>query len=181
MAKTAATQALGHRLPVIRSRTKNNNTDDAACNSTLVREVAGRIHAVELAVQHVGEGPQRIPLTGRPIGQRPPEPGERQSGRHMRIFEHELAIVKSDEFVARPFGQRRGQRPAGETRRRPRRDRPCHAASAGCDEFRTGRRDRDAAVVDGYSRNRQGRFATAGVGQDLLIERAVHRTPRFAR
>ena len=37
MAKIAATQALGQRHAVMRSKTRNSSTEDAACSRTLVR------------------------------------------------------------------------------------------------------------------------------------------------
>ena len=62
--------------------------------------VAGRIQAVELTIQHVGEGREGIPITIRPVGQSPPKPGQRQAGGDVRICVHESAVVVPEELVA---------------------------------------------------------------------------------
>ena len=64
------------------------------------QKVSGRIQAVELAVQHVGDTRQRAPLAQRAIGQRPPKSGKRQSGSNVRILGNVGVVVEGDELVA---------------------------------------------------------------------------------
>ena len=100
MANTAATQALGQKSLVIRSRTRNKSTDDAACSSTLVRN--GRPgQSVELAVQHVGEGSSADTTRQRASVMRRHEvPRSVKPRDDMRVLENEEIVVVAEKVVA---------------------------------------------------------------------------------
>ena len=62
--------------------------------------VSGRIQAVELAVQHVGDDRQGTPLAEGPSVSAHQSPGQRQSGRNVWILVHVMLVVEPDELVA---------------------------------------------------------------------------------
>ena len=65
MANTAATKALGQRSPVIRRRTRKRRIARGGVQQDIGQVVsAGVIQSVELAIQHVGEPSQRVPVAG---------------------------------------------------------------------------------------------------------------------
>ena len=58
-----------------------------------------RIQAIEVAVCHVGDHGQRMPVTGHLVGQGPPQPGKGESLGYLAVLEDILWIIVVDELV----------------------------------------------------------------------------------
>ena len=58
------------------------------------------IKAKNMAVEHMGNPRQRMPVAGIPAGKCPGHPGPGQTGNDMEIIGDVLGIIKVDELVA---------------------------------------------------------------------------------
>ena len=81
--------------------------------------VAAWIHAVDLAIQHVREGRQRKPLAERSVGQRPPQPGKRQSRGYVRVFVNVNLVVEAGELVMHRLAEDQADRQQQKNRNGP--------------------------------------------------------------
>ena len=99
MANSAATTALGARPPVIRRRTRNSRIELAACNRTLVAWVSTGVEAVKLAVQHVRDAGQWVPVPDMAMGEGPSDPLGGQATLDVCVLKHVRAVVVGDEVV----------------------------------------------------------------------------------
>ena len=77
-AKSAATNALRQRAPVIRARTTNRSAAFAGVQQHVHEVVAARVEPEQLDVEHVREPGQRVPVAHVERRERPdhPAPGE---------------------------------------------------------------------------------------------------------
>src|SRR5438477_7934013 len=65
------------------------------------------IHAEQLAIEHVRNRRERVPVLGMNMGERPPDAPPGRSGAHVRIVEHVKRIVIIDKLMAKSLAEHR--------------------------------------------------------------------------
>ena len=65
------------------------------------------IHAEQLAIEHVQNRRERVPVLGMNVGECPPDAPPRQSGANVRVVEHVKRIVIIDKLVAKSLAEHR--------------------------------------------------------------------------
>ncbi len=98
-ANRAATSALGQR-PGHSPQNQKQRRRRHGVQQHIGQMVAGRIQAIQLAVEHVGEHRQRTPIAHRPTAERPGNARPRQPARDVRIVEDVNRIVPVQESLA---------------------------------------------------------------------------------
>lgn len=62
--------------------------------------MAGRIETIKLAVDHVRNPGERMPVAGMDMDEGPADAARRKAATDLRILEDVIAVIKVDEFVA---------------------------------------------------------------------------------
>ena len=79
--------------------------DNGNCVKKHTREmVSSRLQSVNLAVQHVRNRRQRVPVSGMTMDKSADDAIDRQASRNRRVFVNIYVIVKIDEIVCEPAG-----------------------------------------------------------------------------
>src|SRR5437868_14948191 len=93
------------------------------------------IHAEQLAIEHVRNRRERVPVLGMNMGERPPDAPPGQSGANVRIVEHVKRIVIIDKLMAKSLAEHhprdRDQKNADAEQR------PARVFGAHCWQFKT--------------------------------------------
>ena len=97
-AKTAATKALRQSVPVISQREKKEHRGRRV-EHQVGQMMARRLQTEELAIQHMGDPGQRVPVAGVHMGKRPNDSIQFEAAGDRRVFEDVIAVVEINELV----------------------------------------------------------------------------------
>ena len=141
-AKSAATSALGQRAPVAAAEKQKNEAGlFATWMSALTSRCPPASEAEELAIEHVGEPGERMPVGGVEGGESPGEAGKVRPRATHRIVADVEVVIEADELVAGDLrvngeGDEREREEDPEIDRRWRRRTVCGSAAPECASFR---------------------------------------------
>ena len=78
-----------------------------AVEKNIYQVVRARIHSEQLAVEHVRDRRQRMPVLRMDMRERPDNPAPGQARAHVRVVEHVKRIVIIDELMAERLSKHR--------------------------------------------------------------------------
>ena len=118
MANTAATMALGHRSPVMLPQDQEQQDRRGRMEQDVGQMVSAGPETVDLAVEHVGEPGQRVPIAGMVV-EGPRDPLEAQAARDLGVLVDVLIVIEVDELVPNCLGENEQDCQEQETARGP--------------------------------------------------------------